>query len=81
MQTKWSHYCKGCNVVLYTVDDAALQKLATAKKELQKLLDDGSISATPLLILANKIDIQLHVDEIELIERLQLNYVVETPWM
>uniref|UniRef100_A0A6V2NX47 Uncharacterized protein n=1 Tax=Ditylum brightwellii TaxID=49249 RepID=A0A6V2NX47_9STRA len=80
-RTEWSRYCKGCDVVLYVVDAAAPQKLATAKKELHKLLDDGSIGATPLLILANKIDVQPHVDETELIERLQLNYVVETPWM
>ena len=66
---------------MYVVDAAAPQKLATAKKELHKLLDDGSIGETPLLVLANKIDISPHVGESELIEKLQLNYVMETPWM
>ncbi|KAL7451722.1 MAG: GTP-binding protein [Desulfobacteraceae bacterium] len=80
-RTEWSRYCKGCDVVLFVVDAAAPQKLATAKKELHKLLDDGSIGSTPLLVLANKIDIQPHVGESELIEKLQLNYVMETPWM
>eukprot|EP00957_Ditylum_brightwellii_P097938 7459313-Ditylum_brightwellii.AAC.1 len=46
-RTKWSCYCKGCNMVLYAVDAAAPQKMATAKKELHKLLDHGSIGATP----------------------------------
>jgi ADP-ribosylation factor-like protein 8 len=78
---EWSRYTKGCDVVLYVVDAAAPQKLATAKKELHKLLDDGSIGTTPLLVLANKIDITPHVGESELIEKLQLNYVMETPWM
>ena len=68
-------------MVLFVVDAAAPVKLATAKKELHKLLDDGSIGSTPLLVLANKIDIQPHVGESELIEKLQLNYVMETPWM
>jgi hypothetical protein len=63
------------------VDAAAPQKLSTAKKELHKLLDDGSIGSTPMLILANKIDINPHVGEAELIDKLQLNYVMETPWM
>ena len=51
-RTEWSRYCKGCDVVLFVVDAAAPQKLATAKKELHKLLDDGSIGSTPLLVLA-----------------------------
>ena len=78
---EWSRYTKGCDVVLFVVDAAAPQKLPTAKKELHKLLDDGSIGSTPLLVLANKIDITPHVGESELIEKLQLNYVMDTPWM
>tara|TARA_B110001450_G_C17571069_1_gene460800 strand:- start:84 stop:260 length:177 start_codon:yes stop_codon:yes gene_type:complete len=34
-----------------------------------------------MLICANKIDLQPHVGEAELIDKLQLNYVMETPWM
>ena len=79
-RSEWSRYTKGCDVVVYVVDAAAPNKLPTAKKELHKLLDDGSIGATPLLVLANKIDLP-HVGETELIEKLQLNYVMETPWM
>jgi ADP-ribosylation factor-like protein 8 len=80
-RSEWSRYTKGCDVVLYVVDAAAPAKLPTAKRELHKLLDDGSIGATPLLVLANKIDLPEHVGESELIEELQLNYVMETPWM
>lgn len=80
-RSEWSRYTKGCDVVLYVVDAAAPHKLPTAKRELHKLLDDGSIGTTPMLVLANKIDIPEHVGESELIEKLQLNYVMETPWM
>ena len=80
-RSEWSRYTKGCDVVLFVVDAAAPQKLGAAKKELHKLLDDGSIGSTPMLVLANKIDIEPHVGEAELIDRLQLNYVMETPWM
>jgi Arf/Sar family protein len=80
-RSEWSRYTKGSDVVLYVVDSAAPQKLGTAKKELHKLLDDGSIGSTPMLILANKIDLNPHVGEAELIDKLQLNYVMETPWM
>jgi Arf/Sar family protein len=67
--------------MLCVVDAAAPQKMATAEKERHKLLNNGSIGSTPLLVLANKIDIQPHVSEMELIEQLQLNYVMETLWM
>ncbi|GAX25021.1 hypothetical protein FisN_2Lh305 [Fistulifera solaris] len=80
-RSEWSRYTKGCDVVLYVVDAAAPNKLPAAKKELHKLLDDGSIGSTPLLVLANKIDLPDHVGEQELIEALQLNYVMETPWV
>jgi ADP-ribosylation factor-like protein 8 len=80
-RSEWSRYTKGCDVVLYVVDAAAPHKLTVAKRELHKLLDDGSIGTTPMLVLANKIDLPDHVGESELIEKLQLNYVMETPWM
>ena len=80
-RSEWSRYTKGCDVVLYVVDAAAPEKLKDASRELHKLLDDGSIGTTPLLVLANKIDVPNHVTENELIEKLQLNYVMETPWI
>jgi ADP-ribosylation factor-like protein 8 len=80
-RSEWSRYTRGCDVVIYVIDAAAMHKLETARKELHKLLDDGSIGTTPLLVLANKIDIVPHVGEAELIEQLQLNYVIDTPWM
>jgi ADP-ribosylation factor-like protein 8 len=80
-RSEWSRYTKGCDVVLYVVDAAAPAKFPTAKRELHKLLDDGSIGTTPLLVLANKIDIPEHAGEAELIQELALNYVMETPWM
>jgi ADP-ribosylation factor-like protein 8 len=80
-RSEWSRYTVGCDVVLYVVDAAAPEKLPDAAKELHKLLDDGSIGTTPVLVLANKIDLTPHVGETELIEALKLNYVMETPWM
>lgn len=80
-RSEWSRYTKGVDVVLYVVDAAAPQKFGMAKKELHKLLDDGSIGSTPMLICANKIDLDPHAGEAEIIDRLQLNYVMETPWM
>jgi ADP-ribosylation factor-like protein 8 len=80
-RSEWSRYTRGCDVVLYVIDAAAPSKIETAKKELHKLLDDGSIGSTPLLVLANKIDLPHHIGESELIEQMQLNYVMDTPWM
>jgi len=80
-RSEWGRYSKGCNAILFVVDSSTPDKATTAKKELHKLLDDGSIGSTPLLVLANKIDISPHLSEGDIIEKLQLNYVMETPWM
>ena len=35
----------------------------------------------PLLILGNKIDINPHLSELEIIQGLKLDYVIDNPWV
>ena len=39
------------------------------------------MAGTPILVLANKIDIQPHLQETEIIHGLNLDYVTENPWV
>ena len=45
-----------------------------AKKELHSLLDEKGIEGKPLLILNNKIDIEPHMSESDIIKELNLDY-------
>lgn len=41
----------------------------------------SELATTPLLVLANKIDLEPHICEPELIRELNLDYVVDNPWL
>ncbi len=52
-----------------------------SRKELNILLDDPDMVDTPLLVLANKVDIQPHMKELEIIKGLNLDYVMDRHWI
>lgn len=47
---------------------------------MQSLIDNKGLENKPLLILANKIDIEPHMSESEIIRELNLDYVYSNPW-
>ena len=66
---------------LYALDTFAEDKADTARRELHRLLEDRELAATPLLVLANKIDLEPHMSESDVIRELNLEYVTENPWL
>ena len=80
-RSEWGRYTRGCDVIMYVVDAAALGQIALARKELHRLLEDRELASTPLLVLANKIDLEPHISEAELIRELNLDYIVDNPWL
>ena len=56
-------------------------RMELARKELHRLLEDRELATTPLLIIANKIDLDPHISEPELIRELNLDYIVDNPWI
>jgi ADP-ribosylation factor-like protein 8 len=49
--------------------------------ELHRLLEDKELATTPLLIVANKIDLEPHASEANLISELNLDYITDNPWI
>ena len=45
------------------------------------MLEDRELATTPLLVCANKIDLTPHISEPELIRELNLDYIVDNPWL
>jgi len=68
-------------VIIYVVDAHAYDMIPMARQELHRLLEDRDLATTPLLILANKIDLNPHATEPELIRELNLDYISENPWI
>ena len=80
-RSEWARYTRGCNVIAFVIDTQSPQTLHVAKKELHQLLEDRELSRLPLLVLANKIDLGPKISEQELIRGLNLDYVVDNPWV
>lgn len=54
--------------------------ITTSKKELNQLLEYKGIENKPILVISNKIDIEPHMSEKELIKELNLDYVYSNKW-
>lgn len=78
---EWGRFTKGCDVIVFVVDANAMHLLPDAKMELHRLLEDRELAKTAILIVANKIDLEPHASEPLLIRELNLDYIVDNPWM
>ncbi len=78
---EWARYTQGCDVIIFVVDVAASEdQMSVAKRELHQLLENRDLAQTPLLVVANKIDIDPHFSEAQVITMLNLDYIVDNPW-
>mmetsp|Transcript_7485 Transcript_7485/g.7712 ORF Transcript_7485/g.7712 Transcript_7485/m.7712 type:complete len:178 (-) Transcript_7485:80-613(-) len=77
---EWSRYTQGCDTIVFVVDSSNINQLPDAKTELHRLLERDQLQKTPILVIANKVDIEPHLTEIQLIKGLNLDYIVDNPW-
>jgi Arf/Sar family protein len=66
-QYEWARYTRGCDCILFVIDCYNTNMLPDARASLHRLLEDKDLATTPLLIIANKIDLEPHVSETDLI--------------
>jgi len=66
-RSQWPKYTKGCDVIIFMVDASDADYVSQARKELHILLEDPELTGIPLLILSNKIDVDPHLSEVEII--------------
>lgn len=74
---EWSRYARGVDCIVFVLDAADPGRLASARKELHRLLEDNALAHTPLLVCANKVDLVPHLSEEEVVKGLNLDYVME----
>ena len=80
-RSEWSRYARGVDAIVFVVDVADVPRVAEARRELHRLLEDTTLAATPILIAANKVDISPHMPEQQLIKELNLDYLLDNPWI
>ena len=74
-RSMWERYCRGVNAIVYMVDAADSEKIEASRNELHNLLDKPQLSGIPVLVLGNKRDLPLALDENGLIERMYVCYL------
>eukprot|EP00656_Telonema_subtile_P018430 TRINITY_DN1994_c0_g1_i7.p1 TRINITY_DN1994_c0_g1~~TRINITY_DN1994_c0_g1_i7.p1 ORF type:complete len:143 (-),score=17.92 TRINITY_DN1994_c0_g1_i7:193-621(-) len=66
---EWGRYTHGCHAVLFVVDTTDNERMFLARHELHILLDEYlALRHTPILIVANKVDIPGHISEVDLVQ-------------
>ena len=71
----WERYCRGVNAIVFVIDGADHSKIASAKTELQSLIEKQALQGIPLLILSNKNDLPGCLKEEEVIEQFGLQLI------
>eukprot|EP00475_Leptophrys_vorax_P017945 TRINITY_DN2450_c0_g1_i1.p1 TRINITY_DN2450_c0_g1~~TRINITY_DN2450_c0_g1_i1.p1 ORF type:complete len:136 (-),score=47.73 TRINITY_DN2450_c0_g1_i1:98-505(-) len=62
----WERYCFGMQAIVYVVDSADSELFDEAKKELHALLSKTRLTGIPLLLLANKNDLE-NAQDVEMV--------------
>jgi ADP-ribosylation factor-like protein 8 len=71
----WERYCRGVNAIVFVVDSADLASIPAAKIELHSLLKKPQLADIPVLVLANKNDLENALTVEETIEKLDLKSI------
>jgi ADP-ribosylation factor-like protein 8 len=71
-RSMWERYCRGVQAIVYVVDSADADNIATAKSELHELLSKPALQGIPTLVLGNKNDLPASMSADGLIEALEL---------
>ncbi|XP_062866913.1 ADP-ribosylation factor-like protein 11 [Trichomycterus rosablanca] len=58
MRSNWKYYLEGCKALVYVVDASDHSRINEAKMALNIILSDHNLKDVPLMVLANKTDMQ-----------------------
>ncbi|KAK3864904.1 hypothetical protein Pcinc_029440 [Petrolisthes cinctipes] len=72
----WTKYFSEIHGVIFVVDSSDASRLEECKEVLVKLLSDKKIAGKPILVLANKQDVEGAMDEVDVVEGLGIEAVV-----
>ena len=76
----WKNYYENTDALVYVVDSADDVRLKEATEELKSLLDEELLKKVPLLVYANKQDLQFALEADQVMETLKLQDITERNW-
>jgi small GTP-binding protein len=76
----WDQFFPGTALIVFVVDAANRERIAEAKEELDRSLESPSLRGKPLLVFANKQDLEGAMSQSEIIENFNLNILTDRSW-
>ena len=76
----WRNYYDQTDALVYVVDSADEMRVQEVKDNLQELLGEELLAGVPLLVFANKQDLEMALDAPEVMEHLDLNSITTRSW-
>ena len=72
----WKHYFDKIHAVIFVIDSGDSERISKAKTLLHRCFGDNDLSAAPILIFANKQDLDEKMSADEIYERLEITNVL-----
>ncbi|CCW70519.1 unnamed protein product [Phytomonas sp. Hart1] len=76
----WRHYFQNTNGIIFVVDSNDRERIAAARKELDKMLMEDELQKAVLLVFANKQDLPNAMNTNEVTEKLGLHALRQRHW-
>ena len=76
----WKHYFNGTHGIIYVVDSVDRERIQEASSELNRILSDSELDDVPLLVLANKQDVDGAMSVAEICNSLNLHSFRNRSW-
>ena len=76
----WRNYYDQTDALIYVVDSADEARVNEVKENLTELLGEELLNGVPLLVFANKQDLDLALEAPEIMNTLELNNITDRTW-
>ncbi|MHA1231347.1 MAG: ADP-ribosylation factor family protein [Candidatus Helarchaeota archaeon] len=76
----WGEAVQDCNALLFVVDSADRERIEESKKEIIQIIKEFLPPSVPILIIANKNDIEGHLTEAEIARIFEMPELKEKTW-
>lgn len=76
----WKHYFEGTDLLIFVVDSADQMRLDETGEELSELLQDEKLAGVPVLVFANKQDLDLAMPPHKIADHFQLTSLTDRRW-
>ena len=80
LRSIWENYFEANDALIYVIDSSDTYRLEESGKELRALLEENQLSGIPLLIYANKQDLNLSLSPEEIMNELNLTNIIDRKW-